>query len=442
MVAKENKNLTLRVEGSDKPLAGVTSVKGAKNAVSKLILGGALVSDKPFTLSNLPHISEVGLTTDLIADLGAEVDLKDSTVKIDGSTIHKKTICSSYTGVNRIPILAIGALCGKLGSASVPMPGGDPIGKRPIDFHVSILESFGITVNETTAGIEATASNGLRPATVSIPFASVGATEQFLFTAATIPDGVSVLRGAAMEPELKEIGVMLNSMGCDVQFNDAARTVTVVGASEFKETHHHVKADPLVAVSFLAAAITSGGVITVTDIEHHSIASALDAFGHMGCDVTHGDNWVRVDARDRALGGVSIETGPAPEFRTDWQAFFTVAATRAEGTSFIHEKVYANRFVYVPTLKAMGADIQVNTNCGTGCYFDGKNAHQAVVRGNGKLKAVKSPLADIRGAFACVLAAGAAEGTSEFTGVHHLIRGYHKFVPALQALGMNLELAN
>ena len=440
MKAKENKDLTLIVKGSNKPLQGITEVKGAKNAVSKLILGGSLVSDKPFTLSNLPKISEVTLTTNMIEALGAEVNLDGTTVYIDGSGIDQTSICSSYTGINRIPILAIGALCGKLGSAVVPMPGGDPIGTRPIDFHIQILEAFGIEVEETVDAIKAVALNGLKPATVSIPFPSVGATEQFIFTAATISDGVSVLRGAAMEPELKEIGSLLTSMGCVVQFHDESRTVTVIGTDTFKEAHHHVKADPLVAVSFLSAAITSSGCVTVTDISPDSIESAIHVFRHMGCEVLTGENWIRVDARNKKLNAFNLETGPAPAFRTDWQAFFTVAATRAMGTSYVHEKVYPNRFVYASTLQAMGADIDVRTECDDKCSYHQQNPHYAVIKGNGRLNAVNAPLADIRGAFATTLAAINAEGTSTFTGVHHLIRGYHNFVPSLQALGADIEL--
>lgn len=436
----EQKNLMLKINGSEEPLEGIVGIKGAKNAVSKLMLASA-VSDKPYTLSNMPKISEVGITKSMLEELGIKIELNGTCARFDGSKINTGEINEKYTGVNRIPILLLGALANKMGSASIPLPGGDPIGTRPIDFHIHILEAFGIKVEVDGNFVIATKTQKrLEPTSIRIPFQSVGATEQFMLTAARIPS-VSVLKNAAMEPEVQELGQLLTSMGAIVIFHEESKTLMVEGTEEFVESHHHIKADPLTAVSYLAGSITSNGFITVTDIAPLSIQSALDTFAQMGATVKTGDNWVCVDARQRELTGINITTNPAPGFRTDWQALFGVAATQAAGTSYIHEKVYPNRFVYANVLKEMGADIEVRKDCNkASCSWNGDHPHYAVIKGNGRLQAFTSPLQDIRGAFATVLAAASAEGTSEFTGVHHLIRGYHDLLQSLKDIGMDVEL--
>ena len=403
----------LRVEGGH-PLQGTITVRGAKNFVPKAMVA-SLLADTPSELYNVPLIRDVDVVSDLLSLHGVKVDYDQERGKLrmDPANVRvaSRSDIDTLAGASRIPILFCGPLLHQLGEAFIPELGGCAIGGRPIDFHLETLRKFGAIVEKQPDGVHIKRpSSGLHGAIIELPFPSVGATEQTLLTAVR-NDGITTLKGAAIEPEIMDLINVLQKMGAIISV-DTDRTIRIEGVQTLSGYRHTALPDRIEAASWGAAALA-----------------------------THGDIYVR-GAHQPDMTTIALETAVHPGFMTDWQQPLVVALTQAEGLSIVHETVYENRFGFTSALRQMGANIQVYREClgGTPCRFGQKNYyHSAVISGPTPLHAADIVVPDLRGGFSHLIAALAASGTSTVSGIDVISRGYEHFIRKLRELDARVE---
>jgi UDP-N-acetylglucosamine 1-carboxyvinyltransferase len=419
------------------PLRGDVTVRGAKNAVSKHMVA-AMLGDGPSTIRNAPDVGEVGITAAMLEHLGTRVERSGDRLDIITGPVGEPNVPRAFTGLNRIPILMLGPLLHRAGEAFVPLVGGDPIGRRPVDFHVDALRALGAEVEISADGIHARASR-LRGTRIQLPYPSVGATETVLL-AAVLAEGKTVIRNAATEPEIIELALFLQRMGARISFAPDRRIV-VEGVKQLNGAQTTLAGDRIEAFSYLVAGLVTGGEVRVHGCPQDRLVTAITTLARMGARFDIHDEWIMASAPD-GLRPASVQTDTHPGFATDWQTPLMVLFTQADGMSVLHETVYENRLAYVPALKSMGAEIEVYDTClgGPACrYHDTSALHSAVVRGVSKLRGGDVTMPDIRAGFSAVLAAAVAEGPSTLRGVHHIERGYHRPVEQFQNLGLTLR---
>jgi len=419
------------------PLRGDVSVKGSKNAVSKHMVA-ALLGSTPSTVRNCPDIGEIPITAGMLRSLGAFVDMEGDTVRIDASRLTQADVPTKFSGLNRIPILMVGPLLHRMGEAFVPFVGGDQIGRRPLDFHVACLRALGAEVSMTADGLEAKATS-LHGARLRLPFPSVGATETVLLTAA-MAEGRTVLENAATEPEVIELALFLQRMGARIELRPDRRFI-IEGVVGLIGAEHALAGDRIEAFSYLTAGLITGGRVRVFGCPQGRLVTAISTLHRMGARFEITDDYLVAEAA-KGLGPSVVMTDTHPGFMTDWQSPLVVLFTQCEGMSVLHETVYENRFTYVQALKAMGAEIELFDAClgGRDCRFNELNErHSAVVHGPTRLQGAEITVPDIRGGFAYVIGAAAAEGTTILHDVHHIERGYHRAFDAFSELGLGIE---
>jgi UDP-N-acetylglucosamine 1-carboxyvinyltransferase len=419
------------------PLRGDVTVRGAKNAVSKHMVA-AMLGDGPSTIRNAPDVGEVGITAAMLDALGTAVERDGDQLKLTPGPVADPNVPKAFTGLNRIPILMLGPLLHRTGEAFVPLVGGDPIGRRPVDFHVDALRAFGAEVEIAEDGIHARASR-LRGTRISLPYPSVGATETVLL-AAVLAEGKTVIRGAATEPEIIELALFLQRMGAGISFSPDRR-IEVEGVERLGGAETTLAGDRIEAFSYLVAGLVTRGEVRVHGCPQDRLVTAITTLARMGARFEITDDWIMASAPD-GLRPAAVQTDTHPGFATDWQTPLMVLFTQADGMSVLHETVYENRLAYVPALKSMGAEIEVYDTClgGPACrYHDTSALHSAVVRGVSKLRGGDVTMPDIRAGFSAVLAAAVAEGPSTLRGVQHIERGYHRPVEQFQDLGLTLR---
>ncbi|MGM9465386.1 UDP-N-acetylglucosamine 1-carboxyvinyltransferase [Streptomyces murinus] len=420
------------------PLRGAVQASGAKNAATKQLVA-TLLTDEPCVLHGVPRILEVDLVLGMLAELGTEVTwLGEHTVRVCTPKVTSTSLSSSYSGVNRIPILMMGPLLHRRGETVVPLPGGCTIGKRPIDFHLAGLSQMGADIVDGTRSVKVRA-NRLSGAHVHLPFPSVGATENLLL-AAVLAKGTTVISNAAVEPEIVDLVLMLQKMGALITI-DIDRTIVVSGVSELGGVEHRTVPDRIEIASFAAAAVATNGRIQVRGARQDHLITFLNALRHIGGEFTETEDGLEF-FRGRPLTAADIETGVHPGFMTDWQQPITVLLTQAAGTSVVHETIYEDRFGYAEQLStAMGAEIELTTKClgATACRWHARDfLHTAKISGPTPLKAADLVIPDLRAGFGYVLAALVAEGTSTISGTRYLERGYEDPVAKLAAVGARI----
>ncbi len=428
------------------PLEGTVRAAGAKNAITKLLVA-SLLSTKKSIFYNVPNIREVEITVDLCLEIGSDIswDKENRTIEIQTKHLKTTVIPQRFSGANRIPILFIGSLLGRTDQpVIVPIAGGCKIGPRPIDFHIEALQSLGAVIEYREMHSDrvyfAQNPNGLKGAVITLPFPSVGATENSILGAVRAK-GATIIHNAAMEPEIIDLILFLQKLGAVISV-DVDRTIRIEGTTEFYEVEHTVISDRIEAASFGMAAIATGGRVFVEGAEHLHMIAFLNKLRKLGAgfDVKH--NGIEFFAQGPLKGGLHIETDVHPGFLTDWQQPFLVLMTQAEGSSIIHETIYENRFGYAHTLKEMGADIELFTHClgGKPCRFAQCNFHHsAIVKGPTPLFGKEITVPDLRAGFAYVLAALIAQDESTISGLHYLDRGYETLTEKLQSLGAAVE---
>lgn len=419
------------------PLRGDVTVRGAKNAVSKHMVA-AMLGGGPSTIRNAPEVGEVGITAAMLEHLGMTVERSGAEITIVPGPVADPHVPKAFTGLNRIPILMLGPLLHLAGEAFVPLVGGDPIGRRPIDFHVGALRAFGAEVEIAEDGLHARAAR-LTGTAVDLPYPSVGATETVLL-AAVLARGKTVIRGAATEPEIIELALFLQRMGARISFSPDRRII-VEGVDRLDGARTRLAGDRIEAFSYLVAGLVTRGEVRVHGCPQDRLVTAITTLARMGTRFEITDDWIMASAPD-GLSPAAVQTDTHPGFATDWQTPLMVLFTQAGGMSVLHETVYENRLAYVPALQRMGAEIEVFDAClgGPACrYHDTSATHSAVVRGVAKLHGGDVTMPDIRAGFSGVLAAAVAEGPTTLRGVHHIERGYHRPAEQFRALGLSLR---
>ncbi|QTG80427.1 UDP-N-acetylglucosamine 1-carboxyvinyltransferase [Arthrobacter crystallopoietes] len=427
------------------PLRGKVSVRGAKNLVPKAMVASLLGND-PSLLRNVPEIKDVEVVTSLLRLHGVEVakdpvtgDLSLDPTKV--KTAQMKDI-DAHAGDSRIPILFCGPLIHAIGEAFIPDLGGCKIGDRPIDYHLDVLRQFGAVVEKLEGGISISAPKGLKGAKLSLPYPSVGATEQVLLTA-TRAEGITELSGAAIEPEIMDLIAVLQKMGAIISVQ-TDRVIRIEGVAHLSGFNHRALPDRNEAASWASAALVTQGDIYVEGAMQPDLTAFLNTYRRIGGAFDIDDEGIRFYHTGGKLSPLVLETDVHPGFMTDWQQPLVVALTQAAGVSIVHETVYENRFGFTHALIRMGASIQVHREClgSIPCRFGQRNfLHSAVISGPTQLQGTDIDIPDLRGGFSHLIAALAANGTSRVTGIELINRGYERFQSKLENLGADFDIA-
>ncbi|MBD3688897.1 UDP-N-acetylglucosamine 1-carboxyvinyltransferase [Nanchangia anserum] len=437
------KGAILQVDGG-RPLTGEVEVRGAKNFVPKAMVA-ALLADTPSELRNVPQIADVDIVSDMLRLHGASVDydVEQGILRIDPAHVSSPTVeaMGKQAGQSRIPILFCGPLLHRLGTAMIPDLGGCEIGGRPIDYHLSMLRSFGAEVEKVTDGIRISAPRGLKGTRFTLEYPSVGATEQMLLSAVRA-EGKTELRGAAIEPEIMDLINVLQKMGAIISV-DTDRTIRIEGVEQLRGYVHRSLPDRIEAASWASAALATGGDIYVKGAIQPDMTTFLNVFRKVGGEFEVHHDGIRFYHPGGDLHSLALETNVHPGFMTDWQQPLVVALTQATGISIVHETVYEKRFGFTTALNKMGAQIQVYAEClgGLECRFwQDNHKHSAVILGPTPLSGAEITIPDLRGGFSHLIAALSASGTSTVCGVHIILRGYENFIGKLRGLGAQIRI--
>lgn len=417
------------IEGG-KPLSGRLPISGAKNSALTL-LPCALLTDEPVTLRNLPRLADVDSFGHLLNQLGASTTIEGSRPEDFGRVMTLKagrvtSTTAPYDIVRkmRASIVVLGPLLARAGEAMVSLPGGCAIGNRPIDFHLKAFEALGATILMEAGYIRAVAPDGgLKGAVVTLPFPSVGATENTLMAAA-LATGETVIENAAREPEIVDLCGLLTEMGCEIEGAGTERIV-IQGRQRLHGATYMVMPDRIEAGSYACAAAITGGELELVGARNDDMHAILNGLTEAGVHVETVKGGIKV-AANGALKPLTLSTAPFPAFPTDMQAQFMAMLTLADGASVLTETIFENRYMHVPELARMGADIAVT-------------GRTAVVRGVGKLSGAPVMATDLRASMSLILAGLAAEGQTQVNRVYHLDRGYERLEEKLSAVGANIE---
>lgn len=435
----------LKVKGGN-PLRGNVKAAGAKNAATKLLVA-SLLSDKRCVFYNIPNIGDVEITVELCKEIGSEVkwDKENGIIEICTKELKSSYIPQRFSGSNRIPILMIGALLGRTEEdIIVPTAGGCPIGKRSIDFHIQALENLGAIIEfremKKEGAYFAHAHFGLQGAVIQLPFPSVGATENSIL-AAVRARGTTIIRNAAIEPEIVDLILFLQKLGAIITL-DVDRTIRIQGTRKFYDVEHTIISDRIEAASLGMAAIATKGRVFVEGASHLHMITFLNRLREVGAGFEVRTNGIEFYYDGPLQGGIHLETDVHPGFMTDWQQPFVVLLTQAIGPSVVHETVYENRFGYTALLKEMGADIELFKQClgGKECRYAANNFyHSLIVTGATPLCGKEISIPDLRAGFAYVMAALLTPETSTISGLQFLQRGYENIVHKLTSLGADVS---
>lgn len=413
-----------------RPLKGRIPISGAKNSALTL-LPCALLTDEPLTLRNLPRLADVDSFGHLLNQLGATTMVEGSRPEDFGRvmTIRASRVTATMAPYDivrkmRASILVLGPLLARTGEATVSLPGGCAIGNRPIDLHLKALEAFGAEIEIAAGYVKAVAPGGrLAGGRYRFPVVSVGATENALMAAA-LAKGTCVIENAAREPEIVDLCRCLVAMGASIEGIGGA-TLTIEGRDRLHGTTYAVMPDRIEAGSYACAALITGGEVDLVGARIEEMQATVDALVEAGATVEQRGDAVHVGSNGK-LNGINLTTAPYPGFATDMQAQFMAMLTLAGGASVLTETIFENRYMHVPELARMGADIRVD-------------GHTAIVRGVDGLKGAPVMATDLRASMSLIIAGLAAEGETQVNRIYHLDRGYERLEEKLQAVGADIE---
>jgi UDP-N-acetylglucosamine 1-carboxyvinyltransferase len=427
------------------PLFGTVAVRGSKNAVPKMMVA-ALLTDRPVTIRNVSFVRDIGVVSELVEALGSSTSANPTAgeVTITARDVHLAAASdlAGFHARSRIPVLTCAPLLHRTGYAEIWRPGGCTIGERPVGYHLDVLRAFGAVAERTGTGYRLSAPSGLVGAVVELPFPSVGATEQFLL-GAVVAAGDSELRNAATEPEILDLIGLLQRMGGLITVRPG-RVIQVTGARHLRGVDYTAIPDRLEAASWAGLALATDGRITVSGVRQGDLSTYLNVYRRAGGDFEFSSDGAEVTFwRERPMPRpLVVETDVHPGFMTDWQPPLVTALTQADGVTVLHETVYEDRLGYTEALRALGAQIQVFTEClgPSACRFGSRNhRHSAVIVGQAKLQGTDLHVPDLRAGFSYVLAALAAAGNSTISGASLLDRGYENFRQKLLSVGAKLH---
>jgi UDP-N-acetylglucosamine 1-carboxyvinyltransferase len=412
----------IRIRGG-KALQGRIPVGGAKNAALPLMTA-AILTDETLTLGNLPQLADIATLANLLRTLGVDVEIDGHVGRLTARRITDTTAPYDLVRKMRASVLVLGPLVARERVARVSLPGGCAIGARPIDLHIKGLQALGAEIELQEGYVEARAPHGLVGGEIVFPFVSVGATENLLM-AATLARGESVLKNAAREPEVQDLAHCLVAMGARIDGIGTDRLV-VRGVDRLHGARHKILPDRIETGTFAMAAAIAGGDVELTGARLDLLEAAVEAMRSAGATVSATDGGMRVQRTNAPLVGVDVMTEPYPGFPTDLQAQMMALLTRAEGASMVTETIFENRFMHVPELRRMGANINLHGS-------------SAMVRGVRRLTGAPVMATDLRASVSLVIAALAAEGETIINRVYHLDRGYERLEEKLSACGADIE---
>ena len=407
------------------PLLGTVRVSGAKNAALPC-MAAALLTDEPVILENIPQVRDIQTTRNLLAAMGADVELGYGRAQ-HRTTLHCKNLTTpeaSYELVKtmRSSTLVLGPLVARCGRARVSLPGGCAIGSRPIDMHIKGLEQLGAKITQDHGYVEASA-NRLKGTEIVFDKITVTGTEDLLM-AATLAEGETILQNCAREPEVADLAALLNKMGARIE-GAGTPTIRVKGVSKLKGTKHRIIPDRIEAGTFLIAGAMTGGDLNIAGCDPAHLGAVLSKLKEVGVKTKSTPDSVRVMG-DNPFTASDISTEEFPGFPTDMQAQFMALATQAEGASVITENIFENRFMHAQELVRMGANIKIE-------------GRRAVVRGKTPLSAAAVLASDLRASASLVLAALVADGETIIDRVYHIDRGYENIEEKLRAVGAQIK---
>ncbi len=411
-------------------LTGRIAISGAKNSALTL-MPCALLTDEPLTLRNLPRLADVDGFGHLLNQLGASTAVEGTRPEDFGRvmTIRAGRLTSTEAPYDivrkmRASILVLGPVLARAGEATVSLPGGCAIGNRPIDLHLKALEALGADIELAAGYVKATAPGGrLSGGRYRFPVVSVGATENAVMAAVTAR-GTSVIENAAREPEIVDLCGLLVAMGAAID-GIGTETLTIEGRDRLHGATYAVMPDRIEAGSYACAAAITGGDVELVGACAADMRATLAALVEAGVTVTETADSIRI-AADEKLRPLTLSTAPFPGFATDMQAQFMAMLTKADGASMLAETIFENRYMHVPELARMGADIRVQ-------------GRSAVVRGVDRLIGAPVMATDLRASMSLIIAGLAAEGETSVARVYHLDRGYERLEEKLQGVGADIE---
>ncbi|TDR70539.1 UDP-N-acetylglucosamine 1-carboxyvinyltransferase [Paludibacterium purpuratum] len=411
----------LHIRGNG-PLNGEIRVSGAKNAALPILCAGLLTSDT-LKLTNVPMLRDIATTQRLLQILGARV-MTDNLHQVEITAASIDNLVAPYELVKtmRASILVLGPMLARFGEAAVSLPGGCAIGSRPVDLHIKGLAAMGAEVTIEHGYVKARAKR-LRGATIVMGMISVGATENLLM-AATLAEGTTVLENAAREPEVSDLALCLNKMGAQITGIGTDRLV-IQGVDRLHGAEHAIMPDRIEAGTFLIAAAITQGHLVLRQTAPASMEALLDKLVETGAVVEAGSDWISLDMKRRPQS-VNVRTLPYPAFPTDMQAQLMTLNSVAEGTAIVTETIFENRFMHVPELSRMGAQIDVEGNT-------------AIIKGTQQLSGATVMATDLRASASLVLAGLVADGDTYVDRIYHLDRGYEHIEEKLRAVGAQIE---
>ena len=405
------------------PLKGSIKTSGSKNATLPIFFA-SILADGPLKLSNTPQLSDVSTTLRLLMDMGSNFVLEeDGSIFIDSSALTNLTAEYSLVKTMRASILTLGPMLAKYKKAKISLPGGCAIGTRPVNLHLDALEKMGATI-EVKNGYIYTTTKGLVGAQINFDLISVTATENIIM-AATLAKGITTINNAAQEPEVTDLIRCLKKIGAKISGGNTS-TLVIEGVDHLSGVEYTICPDRIEAGTYLVAAAITGGKITVNNIEPDAMRAVIGKLIETGADIQTNQNSIKLDMKGKRPQPVNIRTSAYPNFPTDMQAQFMALNSVAEGSSTITETIFENRFMHVPELSRMGANLKLEGNT-------------VVCKGVKSLSGANLMATDLRASASLVLAGLAAQGSTTIERVYHLDRGYEMIEEKFKMLGADIE---
>ncbi|MEP6639299.1 MAG: UDP-N-acetylglucosamine 1-carboxyvinyltransferase [Chloroflexota bacterium] len=416
-----------RIEGG-RPLSGIVPISGAKNAALKLLAAATLTGER-CRFTNVPEIEDVRVMAETLRDLGVVVDHPAENVyEVASGDVEWLFVPLEAAARMRASFMLLGPLLTRFGRVIISNPGGDRIGRRPVDLHVDAMRALGASIEYRNGYYFATSPGRLRGGEVRFPFVSVMGTENAML-AATLADGRTVIRPAAQEPEVDDLIAFLQAMGAAVErtFPD---TIEVEGRKRLRGAEHRVVPDRIEAGTFIVAAAVTGGKVTLQGAPCDHLAAFVDVMGRVGVGVSCGTDTIEVDGSALHSGGYrasDIVTAPYPGLATDLQPPTAVLLTQASGASHVHEAIFEDRLEWLSEVRRMGADVEM------------VDSQHATISGPSRLVGAEVEIGDLRAGASLILAALAAEGTTTIHGAHHVHRGYENIERKFLDIGASIS---
>ncbi|RUO66086.1 UDP-N-acetylglucosamine 1-carboxyvinyltransferase [Pseudidiomarina planktonica] len=407
------------------PLRGEVTISGAKNAALPILMA-TILPNEPVTVSNVPALHDVATTLELLHRLGISHTANSAnSYTIDPTGLHDHKASYDLVKTMRASVLVLGPLLAKCGRAEVSLPGGCAIGARPVNLHIEGLRRMGADIVVENGYIKASVEGRLKGAQLLMDTVSVTGTEN-LMMAATLADGVTIIENAAREPEIIDLANFLNHLGAEIR-GAGTDCIEIRGVERLHGGSYQVQPDRIETGTFLVAALATGGEVKCLNTAPGMLDAVIKKLGEAGAEVTRGEDWIQLKSNGR-VKPVNIVTAPHPAFPTDMQAQFTALNAIAEGTGWIRETIFENRFMHVPELRRMGAEIELEGNT-------------AICRGVTRLTGAEVMCTDLRASASLVIAGLVAEGETVIEQIYHIDRGYESIEKKLQALGANIQRA-